>query len=182
MSENTTLKDLGERAVIELIREWCGSSSALRGIGDDTAVVSGPQPGMEILLTSDPVIEHIHFDQTVRPSQVGHKAVGRVLSDVAAMGGDPKWILLNVSVSGSMAVHDLKDLYQGATELAKAFDVKIVGGDLAQSDVLSVHAFAVGQVANGKAALRSTAKVGDQILCHRPIGRKHSWSTSYLLP
>ena len=93
-----TLETLGERAAISrVIRTLPGKDDVVVGPGDDCAVVrvaNGMQE--DLVFTSDPVVAGIHFDADADPQAVGHKAVGRSLSDIAAMGGDPRWALVDI--------------------------------------------------------------------------------------
>ena len=85
----STFRELGEREVIRRLARLAPGRPDLRvGIGDDVAVVEQPG-GMDLLLTSDAVLEGVHFLPDADPVAVGHKAVGRILSDLAAMGGKP---------------------------------------------------------------------------------------------
>ncbi len=167
-----TLGDIGELAAIERIGKMLpGHRDVVLGAGDDCAIVSpGVTSGIEWLLTSDPVIEGTHFVRGTPCADVGHKAVGRVLSDIAAMGGVPRWALIDIVTPASMPVADLDALYRGASELAAAHGLIIVGGDMAEGPAIEVHVFAVGEAPAGRAVRRSTARVGDHVYVTGTLG------------
>ncbi len=125
------LKDIGELAAIErLARHLPMRPDVLTGIGDDCAVVrAGGNSKHDWLLTSDPVVEGIHFTHDTDPKAVGHKAIGRVLSDIAAMGGEPCWALMDFVAPSDTTVATLDGIYEGIAGLAEKFGMSVVGGD-----------------------------------------------------
>ncbi|MFT5124056.1 MAG: thiamine-monophosphate kinase [Kiritimatiellia bacterium] len=165
-----TLGSLGEQEVIRRLEHLLPAPpSGVLGIGDDTAVVRNPgQP--DLLYTTDAVIEGQHFTADADPYQVGHKAVGRVLSDIAAMGGQPRWLLVDVTAPPEMHVEDLEAIYRGMSALATASGAAIIGGDLAESERLSLHVFGVGDAPEGRAILRSTAQPKDVLVVTGRLG------------
>lgn len=161
-----TIGDIGELAAIRRIRRYLPvRADIVTGAGDDCAVVR-PAPGAprDLLLKSDPVIEGIHFTADTPPARIGHKAVGRVLSDLAAMGGEPRWALLNIVAPAALPVATLEAAYRGAAALARKHGLAIVGGDISQGPRFEIHAFAAGSVPRGRAITRSGARPGD-IIC-----------------
>jgi len=172
MNTHLCLGDIGEVNAIErLLPLLRPRNDIVLGPGDDCAVLrtSGTAP-YDWLLTSDPIIAGIHFDTHAPPRCVGHKAIGRVLSDLAAMGGVPKWALLNVVAPAATPVATLMNIYHGATRLAHRYGLAIVGGDLTNGPRLEIHAFAVGQVQRGRAITRHGAKPGDAIFVTGSLG------------
>jgi len=170
--QNLLLKDIGELAAIERIcKHLPRDGKIIAGAGDDCAVVRA-EPGAkhDLLLTSDAVIEGTHFSKETRPSAVGHKAIARVLSDIAAMGGKPEWALINLVAPPRTSVRALDAIYKGATAIAGKYGLSIVGGDMANGSTLELHVFAVGTVPKGKAILRSGAKPGDLIFVTGSLG------------
>lgn len=168
----TTLQDIGEReAIRRLCRNLSTRADVLAGAGDDCAVVRPATGGdCDWLLTSDPVIEGIHYTPGTAPAAVGHKAVARVLSDIAAMGGTPQWALVDVTAPRDLDVADLDDLYAGLESTAKAHGLVIAGGDLGCGSPLALHVFAVGTVPAERAVLRSGAQTGDAIYVTGALG------------
>jgi len=167
-----TLNDIGELKAIERICGHLRSHKELRvGAGDDCAVVMlGEGASEEWLLTSDPVIQDTHFSRDTPPYDVGHKAVGRVLSDIAAMGGEPKWGMIDIVAQSNMPASVLDDLYQGAMDLADAYGLVVVGGDVSSGPCLELHVFAIGTAPVGCALLRSGAKPGDALFVTGSLG------------
>jgi thiamine-monophosphate kinase len=164
------LSDLGETELISRLRDLLPVPPGVRiGIGDDAAVVSGSGE-RETVLTSDAVIEGIHFTCDDAPAEVGHKAVARVISDLAAMGADPEWCLVNLVAPGNLAVAYVDALYRGMEATASKNGLGIVGGDCARGEPLSLHCFATGSVAAGAALLRSGARQKDVVFVTGELG------------
>ena len=167
-----TLGDIGELAAIErVVKRLPGRQDVIVGPGDDCAVVHPIHDTDEdLVLTSDPVVEGIHFDADAVPESVGHKAIGRVLSDIAAMGADPRWALVDIVAPKSTPVAVIDALYVGMGSLAATHGLVIVGGDMAEGPCLEIHVFGMGAVPVGKALLRSTAGSGDCIFVTGRLG------------
>ena len=168
----TTLREIGELAAIERIAKRLPSRrDVVLGVGDDCAVVRPYADSAEdLVLTSDPVIEGTHFETGTPAAGVGHKALARVLSDLAAMGAEPRWGLLDIAAPADTAVQVLDDLYGGAMKLAAQHEFAIVGGDMAEGPALEIHAFGLGSVPKGKALLRSGARPGDVLFVTGELG------------
>ena len=170
-----TLGNTGEHRAIEQLVQSLGDSSQLRvGAGDDAAVCALPGAEWEEVLTSDPIIEGVHFLKGEVPERVGHKAVGRILSDLAAMGAQPKWILVNVVAPEETEVDWIERVYSGLNALAARFGAVVVGGDLARGPVLELHLFGTGLVPAGQAVLRSGARPGDALFVTGALGESFS--------
>ncbi len=175
-----TLEQIGEReAIRRLSRRLFPAVHEVVGIGDDAAVLCDEGSEFDWVLTSDPVIEGTHFGIDSPNRGIGHKAVGRVLSDLAAMGAEPSWILINLVATPDTPYDKLEEVYEGATELALKYGVAIVGGDLAKGPNLELHVFAVGRLPHNSAVLRSGAREGDLIYVTGSLGgsikEKHLW-------
>jgi thiamine-monophosphate kinase len=169
------MKTLGDIGELDAIRRICsrlpGRRDILTGAGDDCAVVrSEPGATVDLLLTSDPVIENVHFSPSDAPEHIGHKAIGRLLSDIAAMGGDPLWCLIDIAAPPSTPVERIERFYDGALAHAKKHGLAIVGGDLATGGALEIHAFAAGSVPAGQAILRSGARPSDLLYVTGALG------------
>ncbi|MDK2962673.1 MAG: thiamine-monophosphate kinase [Verrucomicrobiota bacterium] len=158
-----TLKDIGEHSVIALL------TANLKTVGDDCAVLP-LDAQYDLVLTSDPLIQGVHFTPETRPEQIGWKAVARVLSDFAAMGADPQYLLINLVAPPEQDVQILEKIYDGVSRVRKRFDVDLSGGDLAQGPNLELHVFGVGRVPKGRALLRSGAHPGDILYVTGPLG------------
>jgi thiamine-monophosphate kinase len=145
---------------------------ALTKVGDDCAVL--PYDGeSDMLITSDMLAEDIDFrlDWTT-PELLGHKALAVSLSDIAAMGGEPKWAMLSIGVPEDLWHGDFLDrFYDGWQRLAGEYGVELVGGDVSRvAEKLVIDSTVLGKVAQGKAILRSGAKEGDGIFITGSLG------------
>ena len=138
------------------------------GIGDDAAVVRCG--AWDQVYTSDAVVEGVHFLPEVEPQRIGRKMVGRLLSDLAAMGATPDHILLNIVVPSNCPARRMNEIYDGAERLAVAFGASIIGGDTIAGPVLALHGFASGRVPPGRAILRSRASAGDLLYVTGRLG------------
>lgn len=181
-----TLSDIGELKAIErvsklLVRSGMNRAHGLiKSIGDDCAVIeiSSSSPDV-LLLTSDAVLEGVHFNKsTTPPEMAGRKAIGRVLSDIAAMGGTPMWALINFVAPSKTAVRVFDMMYYGAITLAKQFGLSIVGGDMTSGKMIEMHVFAVGIAPKKSVVLRSGARPCDLLFVTGTLGgsrlnRKH---------
>lgn len=167
-----SLHDIGEHESIRRLAQVLSpGSDVVQGTGDDCAVVAiETDPASDLLLTSDPVIEGTHFKKNTAPEKIGHKAIGRVLSDIAAMGGIPKYALANITAPAETEIEFLEKIYYGANQLAQKFSCPIVGGDLAGSSALQINVFCMGSTPSGTAILRSGAKPGDALCVSGNLG------------
>jgi len=167
-----TMGALGERAIIcRLVQALPERADVVAGPGDDCAVVRPVDAGRyDYLLKSDPVIEGVHFTRSTPATSVGHKALARVLSDIAAMGGEPLWALVNLVAPPVTSVARLTGIYSGLNRLARRWRVAIVGGDVTRGPRLEAHVFGVGRVPRGQAVLRSGARPGDYLFVTGALG------------
>jgi thiamine-monophosphate kinase len=169
----STLSEIGELETIRRLAAGLPSKAKglVRGVGDDCAVVhAGAGSETDLLLTTDPVTMGVHFASDAPPERIGGKAVGRVISDIAAMAGRPRWVLIDLAAPGDTPVETLERVYRGATEMAAAFGAAIIGGDVSRADTLALHVFGVGEVPCGKAVLRSGARPGDGLFVTGTLG------------
>lgn len=141
------------------------------GIGDDAAVVR-IATGRELILTTDLSIEGVHFLHRLHPARsVGHRALARALSDVAAMGGTPRFALLSLALTERTPRRWVEGFYAGAASLARRVGVAIVGGDTARvPGRMFVDVVMAGEVPAGAALRRSGARPGDQIFVSGGLG------------
>jgi thiamine-monophosphate kinase len=132
------------------------------GVGDDAAVLE-LSPGEEQVVTVDTMVEGVHFlPQTMKWQDVGYKAVAVSVSDVAAMGGDPRQVLLSLAIPKGQDLASLEALYDGVAEACAEYGCSLVGGDVVRtSGPLVVTSTVLGAVPAGQALLRSGAKPGD---------------------
>lgn len=161
------LARLGEFGLIDRIRRIVGEGSegVVFGIGDDAAVFR-PRPGWLTVLTTDALVEGVHFDLRYAPIEsVGWKALAINLSDVVSMGGLPRYGVVSMALPGSWRVEDVESLYRGMMRCGKAYGCTLVGGDTVRSQTggfLSVTV--VGEVEEERVVGRDGARDGD-LLC-----------------
>jgi thiamine-monophosphate kinase len=165
--------DLGEIDLIRQIRRRAGSrsSSGLRlGIGDDCALLR-LRPGEELALTTDLSIAGRHFELDLHPPEsIGHRALARGLSDLAAMGARPVAAFLSLGVPRELAGDWLTRFLDGFLSLAARYKTPLAGGDLAESPLPVADIVLTGAVPRGKALLRSGARPGDLIYVTGTLG------------
>ncbi len=167
-----TVADLGEQALLRrLVRGLPARPDVAAGPGDDCAVVCPAGAGRwDWLLKSDPFIEGVHFTAATPAAAVGHRALARVLSDVAAMGGEPLWVLVNIVAPASLPARRLARVYAGLARLARRRTVAVAGGDLARGPRLELHVFAVGRAPRAQAIRRSGGRPGDRLFVTGALG------------
>ena len=160
------ISQLGEFGLIDRIRRkfTITHSQTVRGIGDDAAVMDAGED--LIILSSDMLVEGIHFDLTYTPIQhLGYKAVAVNVSDIVAMNGKPGQILVNIALSNRFSVEAVDALYEGIRAACENYKIDLVGGDTTSSTSgLIISVTAMGRVAKNKVAYRSGAKEND-IIC-----------------
>ena len=137
------------------------------GIGDDCALMSIPS-GYELAVTTDTMVENVHFFAGTDPKALGHKLLAVNLSDLAAMGAEPVSVTLALTLP-EVDEHWLKEFSEGFLSLAKQFSVDLIGGDTT-SGPLTLTVQALGIVPEGLAIRRSTAKPGDFVFVTGSLG------------
>jgi thiamine-monophosphate kinase len=163
---------LGEKELIRQIRRSArGGKAVVTGIGDDCAVLRVP-PGDELLVTTDFTIENVHFRRSWHPpTLVGRRCLTRGLSDIAAMGGEPRAAFLSLAVASDVPQKWIRSFLKGLLDLAEEFQLPLAGGDTAQSPGgIQADIVVVGSVPKGKAVRRSGAKPGDHIYVTGELG------------
>jgi thiamine-monophosphate kinase len=159
------LSDVGEDVLLGRFRRALRPGGSLVvGPGDDCAVVAGASGAGDLLLKTDAMAAGIHFLPEECPRRVGHKALARVLSDIAAMGGMPEHLLVTLALPARTSVAWLDGFYDGLLALAGNHGCRVAGGELTglpdgADAVISIAA--TGRVAEGRAILRSGGKPGD---------------------
>jgi len=161
-----------ESEIISRIRRRSRSrGDVLIGIGDDAAVLKNTSE-TDLLACCDLMVESVHFrlDWTT-PRMLGRKALAVNLSDIAAMGGVPKFAMISVALPGRCSAEFIDELFGGIFELADEHGVSIVGGDTSRSqDSLFIDVSVIGECETGKAVIRRGAKTGDKIYVSGSLG------------
>lgn len=161
-----------ERDLIRWIRGRLGNRGGRIVVdsGDDAAVVRFGRS--DVLFKTDSVIDGVHFDgRTARPEEIGHKAIARPLSDIAAMGCLPTFAVAAVMAPRGISERYLRRLYVGMERTAAAFGTAIVGGDVSSHPgKLAVSVALLGEPAGLRPVRRRGARVGDAIAVTGPLG------------
>lgn len=168
----TEISQLGEFGLIDKLTNGIplNNASTLKGVGDDAAVMA--YPDSDVLVTTDLLLEGVHFDLTYVPLRhLGYKSVVVNLSDIYAMNGMPRQITVSLGVSSRFAVEHLEELYLGIKHACEIYGVDLVGGDTSASHQgLVISITCIGEVEKGKAVLRSGAKETDLICVSGDLG------------
>lgn len=164
-----TLSDIGEGGLIELLRSRIAAGEGVRiGPGDDTALV---ETASLTLATADAMIEGIHFEIGLSSAaEVGYKALATNVSDIAAMGGVPRYALVSLGAPASTPVVTLEALYDGLGECARVFGVSIIGGDTVGSERLIVSVAVLGDAGPSGVVSRGGARAGDVVCVTGSVG------------
>lgn len=157
----------------ELIRTYFAREPITRpdvalGPGDDAALLR-PPAGQQLVVTSDILVSGVHFLPDVDPAAIGHKALAVNLSDLAAMGAEPAWFVLNLALPAPDAGW-LAGFSEGLFALAHRHNVALVGGDISRAPQVVIAIEAHGFVPEGKALTRAGARPGDHIYVTGSLG------------
>ena len=170
-----TLRDIGEDALIaRLVALVPRDPAPSAARGDDCAVVDpGPDSATLELLKTDALVGGVHFLADAPARAVGWKAVARVVSDFAAMGGNPERFLVTIALPGTTGVEWVEDLYRGIGDCLRAFDAVLAGGETCRvpdsaAPVISIAA--TGSVRRERLVLRSTGMPGQALLVTGTLG------------
>ena len=168
------LREIGEFGLIHRIRKGITSSdpALVQGIGDDVAVIAVGETGTKALLvTTDILIEDIHFDLPwTDPSQLGRKALAVNLSDMASMGGIPKYFLISLGLPKNLSLSFVSSFYRGLKKEAKRFRVELIGGDTSLSKKIVINICLLGEGIRKDLLFRRGARVGDDLFVSGTVG------------
>lgn len=168
---NHDLREIGEFGLISKIRNWMDVSrpDVVQGIGDDVAVV---EMGKKILLiTTDILIEDIHFERSwIDPYRLGRKALAVNLSDIAAMGGIPKYFLISLGLPKTLPFSFVSLFYRGLKEMARRFQVDLIGGDTSLAQKIIINICLIGKGEKGDLLFRNGARVGEDLYVSGTLG------------
>jgi thiamine-monophosphate kinase len=163
-------RDLGEFGLIERLVARLGApgEGVILGPGDDAAAV---RAGATVLATADLLLEGRHFDFAFStPADVGWKALATNVSDIAAMGGVPRYALVSLGAPAATPVATLEALYEGLAECAHAFGVSVIGGDTVGSDSVIVSVAVLGDAGPAGVVTRGGARAGDVVCVTGAVG------------
>ena len=166
-----TVRTLGEVGLIARLEKRLRRASSVRvGIGDDAAVLRGPD-GTLLLFASDMLVEDTHFKRNAVPARwIGWKALAVNVSDIAAMGGQPHWAVVSLGLPPTTPVRFVDSLYEGLERCARRFGVSIVGGDTVRAAQIVVDVAMLGTAESSRLTLRSGATVGDVLFVTGTLG------------
>jgi len=157
--------------IARLTRSLPANDSTVVGAGDDCALVDLGIPDRWALFKTDAVVEGVHFTKTTAPEKIGHKALGRCLSDVAAMAGTPTHALVTLGLPAGFDAGFVEAIYAGMKALAARHGLAIVGGETTTNPERMLIAVSVlGTVGKDKSPLRSGARAGDAIFVTGELG------------
>lgn len=164
-SESEILDAIRRRAPVS------GSGGVVLGIGDDCAIYRPRGSPEDLIFTTDMLVEDVHFHhETHPPEALGHKALARGLSDIAAMGGVPRFCLLSLALGPQANRRWVDRFYNGLLRLARATGTTLAGGDLAHGAQTACDIVVCGGVPRGTALRRDGARAGDAIYVSGRLG------------
>ncbi len=167
------ISELGEFGLIDHLTEGLKavSDSTVKGVGDDCAILHYPED-KDVLVTTDLLLENVHFDLTYVPlKHLGYKAAVVNFSDIYAMNGSPRQITVSLGISRRFAVEHIEELYDGIRHACEVYGVDIVGGDTSASHQgLVISITCIGDVAKGMAVGRDGARDTDLICVSGDLG------------
>jgi thiamine-monophosphate kinase len=169
--QGDVLSPLTEDELVETLRRLLSDETpgVRLGPGDDAAVVD--IGGQSAVLTADMLVEGVHFDRaTISARDLGYKAVAVNVSDVAAMGGSPRYGLVSVGIPPDATAAWVVELYGGIREAAADYAMSVVGGDTSRADRAVVAVALTGEVAGNGAVTRAGARHGDRIVVTGSLG------------
>jgi thiamine-monophosphate kinase len=167
-----TIADLGEKRLIaEFIKPLFNPEDSIFGVGDDCGMLMGEGEEIWLFSTDRVPSDLIAF----RLGIIDYAGLGKYLatlnlSDIAACGGSPVGLLLNLGMPSTLLYADFRLLCQGFNSVASLYDCKILGGDITSSSELSISATSIGRAKKGRVLTRRGAKPGDTLICSRPLG------------
>ena len=169
----TPVSELGEFGLIDKITADIKTinKTTLLGIGDDAAVIK-PKNNMLTLVSKDLLLEGVHFDIMYTPlKHLGYKAAVVNFSDIAAMNGKPKQLLIGIGVGAKFSVEAIEEIYVGIRKACEVYGVDLIGGDTTSSaSGLVISGTIIGEVEKDKVVYRKGAKVNDLICVSGDLG------------
>ena len=163
------VKDIGEFGLIERITKKLKDKDVLVGIGDDAAVIK-TEKGLQVL-TTDCLVEGDQFRREwFTPEQIGMKAIEINVSDIAAMGAIPKYVLVELALPEDLDVEFVEELYKGMWKVCDKYNIEIIGGNMTHCENIVISITLTGEVDKNNLCLRRGAKLGDFIFVSGHLG------------
>jgi len=163
------VRDIGEFGLIDRISKKSKNKNVIVDIGDDAAVFK-TEKGLQVI-TTDTLVEGDHFrKEWFTPKQIGKKAIEINVSDIAAMGGIPKYALISLAIPKDLDVNFVDEIYKGMWSVCKKYGIDIIGGNMTHSDIIVISITLTGEVDKKNLCLRSGAKPGDLIFVSGHLG------------
>ena len=164
----TPIASIGEFGLIdriaEIVPDPLEDKRILCGIGDDAAVFRA-SPGRLQVMTTDTMIEGVHFDRALTPmAYLGGKSITVSVSDIVAMNARPALATIAIGIPRNMSVEMVEALYEGIGEACTTYGLKLVGGDTSSSHALYITITMIGEAADDSIIFRQGAREGD-VLC-----------------
>jgi thiamine-monophosphate kinase len=163
--------DQTEDQLVQAIRKVLSGDApgVVLGAGDDAAIV---EPGRhQGVLTTDMLVDGVHFDVArILPHDLGHKALTVNVSDVAAMGGSPRFGLVSIGLPGDVEAAWVMELYGGLRQAADEYGMTVVGGDTSRAERVTLAVTVYGEVPGGSAVTRAGARPGDRLVVTGSLG------------
>jgi len=162
------IKDIGEFGLIDRITKKPRDKNVIVGIGDDAAVVK--TKGLQVL-TTDCLVEGDHFrTEWFTPKQIGVKSIEINVSDIAAMGAVPRYVLVSLALPKDLDVEFVEELYEGMWNVCDKYNIEIIGGNMTHCQQIVISIALTGEVDKKNLCLRNGAKPGDFIFVSGPLG------------
>ena len=162
------IKDMGEFGLIDKITKKPIDENIVVGIGDDAAVI---KPKNMLVLTTDCLVEGDHFRKDwFTPEQIGMKAIEINVSDIAAMGAAPKYVLVSLAIPKDLDVKFFEGIYKGMWKVCEKYKIEIIGGNMTHCENIVISITLTGEVDKKNLSLRSGAKPGDYIVTTGHLG------------
>ncbi len=172
MASPESLASLGEKGLLHALTSgWKPNPAQVPiGVGDDCAVLRGSKRNHFLVFKTDAVVESVHFRHDALPRLIGRKALARALSDLAAMGATPLAAVVTLGLPANESVSRLRAVYRGLEQVARKYDVNLVGGETTRAAQLFLSIALLGECKGYRPLLRSTAKPGHLIFVTGRLG------------
>jgi len=164
------VSQIGEFGLIDRLGRFQNlTARVIKGIGDDAAVLRYHVQRHQ-LLTTDMLVEGVHFLRSMPAEKIGRKALACSLSDIAAMGGVPTIAVVSLGIPKDLTVRYIDKMYAGMLRLARVFGVSLAGGDTVCSAKITINVALLGEVERTRLVCRDGARIGDEIFVSGPLG------------